>query len=223
MIDVGDTFELTYTTTPGATVVVAWIDPDGVVVFDNQPVPETSPGKYTYTFTPTRAGVWEARFTASGTTTAVERFWVRAEAVTGPPPLATVGEVSSLYRPLTDAESALAKALLRRASALVRNAFPNVDAQIASGKLDPLVVAQAVINMVVRVLRNPEALRSVTTGPFTRAFDVGEAAGLLVITGAEESMLVPPGSDAAGMNFTVGTVFARPGPMMTAWARRWPR
>lgn len=210
MFDVGDAFELTFTTTPGATVVVAWIDPDGTVVFDNQAVAEATanPGDFPYTFLPTRDGVWEARFTASGAATAVERYWVRAEPVTGPPPLATIGEVGELFGTLIPAQEVLTKGLLRRASAMVRSRWPDLQARIAAGTIDPQAPIMAVINMVLRVLRNPGGLKAETTGPFSRTYDTSTAAGLLVISETETELMAPPAE--SGQASPVGTIIAQP-------------
>lgn len=209
-IDVGDAIELTFTTASGATVEVTWLDPDEASVFEDQPVAEAPPGsgKFPFTFLPTRAGTWTALFTASGAATAVERHYIRASPITGPPPLAVVGDVTNQFGTLTPAQEGLTNALLRAASKLVRSRFTQIDANLAAGLLDPDVVALAVTNMVLRVLRNPGGLRSETIGPFSRSYDTGDAAGLLAITDQERSMLTPvrPGAAVA-----VGSIMMRPG------------
>jgi hypothetical protein len=195
-VDVGDAFELTFTTTPGAAVTVSWYDPDLLPVLDGVSVPETpaASGKYPRTFVPNSAGLWHAVFNASGTATAVEEFWVRANAITGQPPLATVGEVGDQFGTMTDAQEGLAKSLLRAASKLVRQRFPLIDTNIAAGRLDPEVVGLAVVNMVLRVLRNPRGLRASTTGPFSVTYDTTTAAGQLAISADEIGTIwVTPG------------------------------
>ncbi len=211
-VDVGDAIELTFTTTPGATVTVTWLDPDQATVLDAVDVDENPAGRYTYTFLPTAPGTWTALFTASGTATAVERLYVRAAAVTGPPPLAVVGDVARQYGTLTAAQEGLTAALLRAASSLVRAQFPAVDTLIAAGRLDPDVVALGVTNMVLRVLRNPSGLRSETIGPFSRTYDTEGAAGQLTITAADATMFSPPvDTTGAAALYGVGTVMMRPG------------
>lgn len=201
VVDVGDALELTFTAAAGATVVVSWLDPDQIQVVDSVEVDEAPPsgsGRFPYTFVPTRAGVWTAQFTASGTATAVERYYVRATVVAGPPPLAAVGDVAGQFGSLTPAEEGLASWLLRAASQMVRARRPAVDDLIAAGSLSGDLVALAVTNMVLRVLRNPAGLRSETVGPFSRSYDTSVAAGLLVLTADEEALLNPtataPGS-----------------------------
>jgi hypothetical protein len=192
-VDVGDALELTFNTAPGAAVVVSWFDPMGVAVIDQAEVAEqpAASGAYPMTFLPTSAGVWSALFTASGSTQAVERYYVRANSVTGLPPLATVGEVGNQYGSMTPAQEGLASWLVRAASKMIRFRYPQVDAQIASGLLDGDVVALVVANMVLRVLRNPGGLRAETTGPFSRSYDTSVAAGLLGLSAEELTMLTP--------------------------------
>jgi len=210
VVDVGDAIELTFSTTPGATVDVSWLSPDQVPVIDAEPVAETpaESGRFPYTLLPTVAGMWTARFTASGTATAVESYFVRASSITGPPPLAAVGDVGSQYGTLTQPQEGLVSWLLRVASSMIRSRYPAIDAQIAAGSLDPDVVAAGVANMILRVLRNPGGLRSETVGPFSRTYDTGQAAGLLVITDFEALMFtVTPAPPPVG----VGVIMMRPG------------
>lgn len=219
-MDVGDAVTVTFTTTPGATVVVSWIGPNGLTAIDRAAVVESpaASGKYPSTYVVNAPGVWQVLYTASGTATQVERFYVRANALTGPPPLATAGEVAEQFGALSPTQEALTATLLRGASKLVRSRFPRIDAQIAKGVLDPDVVALAVVGMVLRVLRNPQGLRSETVGPFSRAYDTSAAAGLLVITADDESMFKP---NAARLS-RARTIMARPG--LAPWphgARPW--
>jgi hypothetical protein len=212
VIDVGDAFELTFSTTAGADVTVSWIDPGGELIIDGQTVTETSPGQYKVTLQAGQAGMWTARFTASGTVTAVEDYYVRARTVTGPPPLAAVGDVAAQFGTLTAAQEGVTAFLLRAASAMIRHAYPFIDAQIITGRLDPDLVALAASNMVLRVLRNPNGLRSETVGPFSRSYDTGTAAGLLVISSTETGLLVPVAvlPDGSGVG-GIGTIRTRPG------------
>lgn len=192
-VDVGDAVELTFTTAPQATVTVSWFDPSGATILDQDPVTESPAGSGSFprTFLPTSPGVWEALFTASGTATAVERYYIRASSISGPPPLATVGEVANQFGTMTSAQEGLTSWLLRAASKMVRARFPLVDAQMATGLLDPDVVSLVVVNMVLRVLRNPQGLRSESIGPFSRSYDTTVAAGLLAFAAGELVMLTP--------------------------------
>jgi hypothetical protein len=216
-VDLGDAVQLTFSTTPGATVSVSWWDPDGNLVIDHEQVPESPAGSgdFPYTYLPTKVGLWTAVFYAVGTATAVETYRIRVQPVPGPPPLATVDELEGLFRPMSVAEQAMARTLLRYASALLRARFPDLDARVAAGTLPADLAALAAIQMVLRVMRNPAGLpplASVRVGPFSQSFFNDGAAGLLVITDAEEAILAPQGATVS----PIGTVMARPG------LARWP-
>jgi hypothetical protein len=207
-VDVGDAVELTFNTVTGATVLASWYDPDGNVVIDQASVAENpaGSGQFPKTFLPTSPGIWYALFTASGAATAVERYFIRANSITGPVPLATVDDFAEVFGTLTTAQQGLVAALLRHASRMLRAAFPDLDSRITSGDLDPDQAALAVIQMVQRVMRNPGGIRSETVGPFSRTFDTSAAAGLLSITAAETALIAaltttPPAS----------TIWAKPG------------
>lgn len=197
VVDVGDAIELTFTTVAGATVTVSWLDPDQVAVIDAEAVTENPAGSglFPKTLVVSSAGVWTAEFRASGTTSAVERYYVRATALSGPPPFAAVGDVTAQYGSMTAAEESLAGWLLRAASNMVRARRPTIDQQISAGLVSQDMAALAVTNMVLRVLRNPSGLRSETVGPFSRSYDTTVAAGLLVFTDAEDQLIAPAGEE----------------------------
>lgn len=201
--DVGDAVEVTFTTSPGATVTVTWYDPDMLPMFEDQPVTENpvGSGRYPKTVLPSRPGMWTAEFKASGTATAVDRYYVRARALSGPPPLAAVGDVAEQFGAMSGAQEQLTAVLVRAASQIIRSRRPDIDTQIAAGIVSGDLVALAVTNMVLRVLRNPAGLRSETVGPFSRAYDTTYAAGLLVLTPDDEKLINPvaqPGATKTG-------------------------
>jgi hypothetical protein len=203
VVDVGDALELTFATNPGATVTATWYDPDMYPVFEDQSVSESpsASGRYPKTFLPDRPGMWTAEFKASGTATANDRYYVRARSLTGPAPLAAVGDVAEQFGSLSAAQENLGSVLIRAASQMIRGRRPDIDAQIAAGTVSPDLVALAVTNMVLRVLRNPGGLRAETVGPFSRTYDTTYAAGLLVFTPDEEKLVEPvasAGATAAG-------------------------
>jgi hypothetical protein len=196
MAEVGDAVELTYTTAPGASVVATWTNPAGTKVLDAVPVTESStvPGDFPYVFVGTAAGTWRATFTASGAAVQVDEFEVLFEVLGGPLPLATVGEYVAIYGELNAARTATCKALLRRASALVRGAYPAVDSKITDGTADAALVGQVVLNMAARALRNPGGLRAETVGPISRTYDTGAASGLLALTDDDRGLLLSAGA-----------------------------
>jgi hypothetical protein len=203
VVDVGDALELSFTTNTGATVTATWYDPDQFPLFEDQPVSEQPPGsgRFPKTFLPDRPGMWTAEFKASGAATANDRYFVRARSLAGPPPLASVGDVAEQFGTLSAAQEQLAAVLIRAASQMIRARRPSIDAQVAAGTVPADLVALAVTNMVLRVLRNPGGLRAETVGPFSRTYDVTYAAGLLVLSPDEESLLNPvvqPGATVKG-------------------------
>lgn len=195
--DVGDAIELIFTTVPGATVTLTWINPDQEEVLQDVSVAEdpAASGRYPYTFVLDSPGVWTAEFRASVTTTVVERYYVRATSLTGPPPFAAVGDVAAQFGTMSTAEQSLAGWLLRAASNMIRSRRPVIDQQIRDGLISQDMAALAVTNMVLRVMRNPGGLRSETVGPFSRSYDTTVAAGLLVITDDEWALLEPAGNN----------------------------
>lgn len=200
MSDVGDAIELTYTTAPGATVVMSWIHiPSGTTFKEDVTVPELTAngvgtGQYPITLVGTLAGMYEAVFSSSGTATAKESYYERFEPVGSTPPLATLGEYTDLYGSLSLARAATCRALLKRASRLVRDTYPSLGDRITAGTVSADSAGLAVLNMVARVMRNPGGLRSETTGPFSRAYDPDAASGMLQITEAETGLLGGPAS-----------------------------
>ncbi|MFG1872148.1 hypothetical protein [Micromonospora arborensis] len=216
---VGDAVEVTFSTTTGATVTVTWISPEGQVVTSATPVVESpsGSGNYPHVLTPTEPGMWEARFTATGAAIQTEPYYLRALALGGPPPLATIDEVIEMFRPLTEAEQGLTKALLRRASHMIRSNVPRFAQRVAAGEIDGESVGHAVINMVLRVLRNPGGLKAETTGPFARTYDTTAAVGLLVLTDTELTMVTPASPAVASP--MAGTIAAGVGPSMGGWLR----
>lgn len=215
-VDVGDAVDITYTGTTGSTVTVDVLTPGLVAISSDVDVPESpsGSGKFPIVFAPTAPGTWTVMVRESVNDTQTERFYVRVSSLTGPAPLAVLGDVQEQYGTMTTAQVQLTTALLRAASALVRSRYPSVDAQIAAGLINPDVAALAVTNMILRVLRNPDGLRSETIGPFSRTYDTGAAAGLLVISDDESPIFAPP---AGAGNFSIGTIRVQAGFRGSPW------
>lgn len=117
--------------------------------------------------------------------------------------LATIDQVTSLGRPLSDAERSLALAWLPVASAIIRARIGTVDARLADGTLSSDLVAYVAAQMIVSALDRPGAgvtQRSETVGPISRSesYDKAAAAGL-GLTDAWLAMLLPAVSATAGI------------------------
>lgn len=211
MSDVGDAIELTYTTAPGATVLMDWIHtPTGAVLQSDVQVPETitagqHTGLYPITLVGSLPGTYEVVFTASGAATSRDSYFERFDPISSVPPLATLGEYTDLYGALNATRSATCRALLKRASQLVRDSYPGIDQRIGDGLVPADSAGLAVLNMVARVMRNPDGLRSQTVGPISRSFDTDVATGMLQLTSAEAGLLIPPVT-RAGARGKFGTV-----------------
>jgi hypothetical protein len=92
-------------------------------------------------------------------------------------PLASPDDVADLWRPLTSTEVARITNLVVKASSLLRQRLPQVDARIArfkadptdGGGLDPMAVATIVATVVKRFLVNPDGATntSETQGPYS--------------------------------------------------------
>lgn len=102
---------------------------------------------------------------------------------------ATVVDVAELYGPLTSAEDTTATRLLNFASALVRRQVPDLDARIAAGTIEPIVVSTVVAQMVIRVLRNPEGYKSENSADYGYELDASRAAGQVYIAPDELALL----------------------------------
>jgi hypothetical protein len=221
--DVGDAVELTFNTRPHAAVTVTLINPDqDETVTEVVPENPAGSGIYPYTFIVATAGIWTAQFVAAGNTAAIERYYVRATPLTGPPPLAVIGDVSAQHGTMSLAEESLAGWLLRNASNMLRGQRPLIDQQLRDGKLSRDLVALAVTNMVLRVLRNPNGLRSESVGPFSRSWDTTTAAGLLVVTDDDLALIQP--TDGTKSGTTVGQFRPRASLAIAPIQRRggWP-
>ncbi|UJP39331.1 Gp19/Gp15/Gp42 family protein [Cellulomonas palmilytica] len=136
--------------------------------------------------------------------------------------LARVEDVQTrLGRPIADDEAPQVDALLRDVEAMIRNRIRDLDDRA----LDPVFLELAVMveaNAVVRVLRNPEGLRTWTVavddGSVTKTRDQATSAGGLYVTDDEWALLDPP---------DVPTAFSSPiryepgwhGAPLTRWGR----
>jgi hypothetical protein len=235
MSEVGDAIELTYSTAPGATVTLTWINRDTEeVLWSEIPVAEqldddgNGTGQYPVVVTGPTPGFWEARFKSTGTANTVESYFERFEITNQPPPLATLAEYEELYGSLSTPRQALARGLLRRASKLLRDSYPSLSTKIAESKASRDTIGLVAINMTAKVLRNLAGLRSETTGPFSRSYDMEAASGLLRIGDDDRILLADAGlGDSAGSKRggKIGTarVKANMAPPSARPGRRWPR
>ena len=103
-------------------------------------------------------------------------------------PLATTSDVVAVMGPLTPEQLPVVAGIIAQASLKVRLAARQAGVDIdALGELDRAVLVAAVVNAVVRVLRNPQGLRqfqqTMTAGPYTQTFSgapAGDGVGVYV-------------------------------------------
>lgn len=112
-------------------------------------------------------------------------------------------------RPLDPEELALVVALLDQAENRLRSnpALANATERLSEDVFRANFTSVAA-DAVVRVLRNPEAIRQEGTGPFSATYDTRAAAGFLTILQEEWDLLLS-GTDGVGM-FVFGVAPAAP-------------
>lgn len=81
--------------------------------------------------------------------------------------------------------------LIARAVALLVLQVPTVPARVDAGTLDQAVVEGVVEDMVLRVLRNPQALRQISIDDFSATVDAAVSAGSLYVSSNELALLSP--------------------------------
>ena len=110
---------------------------------------------------------------------------------------ASTADVAARWRPLSAAETTVATALITDASAVLRARVPTIDARVTAGDLPVALPRSVCVQMVLRVLRNPDGLVSEQIDDYgIRRAD--SATGTLYVTDDELSLLTEaPGSGAA--------------------------
>ena len=91
--------------------------------------------------------------------------------------------------------TAQVQALLEFAYIKLRGKVPGLNDKVTAGTIDRDAVKVVLVEMVQAVLRNTKGLRSETTGPFARSFDVSAASGRLTVTDEHLELL---GQDVDG-------------------------
>lgn len=117
-------------------------------------------------------------------------------------PVDATDVAARLIRALTPAEQTAVPVLLVDAWEEVRGRVPNLDARFDAGLVTEGQVRKVVAAMVVRVLRNPEAIRQWTVDDDTFVRDTALSAGLLYVTPDEVSLLSGVSLDVAHISFS---------------------
>lgn len=100
-----------------------------------------------------------------------------------------LAQVELRFRSFPEPERPKAQALLDDAWAELQARVPTLGARAAAGQLSPALITRVVAAMVIRVLKNPDAIRqwSIDDASFTR--DQLVSGGLLFVTPDEVALL----------------------------------
>lgn len=90
------------------------------------------------------------------------------------------------------------RALIDKASIRLASRLPSLQRRIAAGALDREVVRGVVEDMVLRVIRNPTARRSIGLDDFQETIDTSTSTGLLYVSEDELALLRPPSRRRVG-------------------------
>lgn len=104
---------------------------------------------------------------------------------------ATVADVVSRYRLLTDAETTVATTLLGDAWEMLLGRRPTLEADITAGTVSVSTVVRVLATMVIRVLRNPNGYLQESIDDYTYRRDAAVSAGLLYLTSDELADITP--------------------------------
>lgn len=108
-------------------------------------------------------------------------------------------------KPVSDEQADYVDYLIDKAERLVRDKVPSLSLRITAGKLTAQTVGDVVVDMVVRLLRNPEGLSSESAGDYSYQRNATTGEGRIFIRPDELARLrgnlgqvssVPVGDDA---------------------------
>lgn len=106
-------------------------------------------------------------------------------------------DIEKVWRPLTANEAALIPGLSNRAWLRILARFPDIEVNTAPvpPAVDPLVsvdlVADVMASMIVRVLKNPDSVRSDSVDGDTTTLDAAISSGEMYLTAEEVALLTP--------------------------------
>jgi hypothetical protein len=134
---------------------------------------------------------------------------------------ATASDVAAGWRTLTADEQARATVLLDRAAVLIRAAVPSVPARLTAGTLDAKVPLTVSVNMVQRVLRNPEGVTQQTLGPASVTYDRDDSGALYLsesdLAALTAAAVVVTGAASVGAGSVALAVWDKT--VIPSWAR----
>jgi hypothetical protein len=132
-------------------------------------------------------------------------------------PFATSFDVAARWRPLSTADADRADVLCEDASTLIRARFPGIDAQTASGAVDPNVLKIVVAGMVKRAMIAPDdgvSQESQAMGPYNQSQTFANPLQNVFLTAADMVLILgyqPSASSHKFGNTTTRSEEAGPG------------
>jgi len=111
---------------------------------------------------------------------------------------ATVDDVVRRWRPLSDGEAAMAGVLVEEATALLSVTAPGLRGRVAADPDLGLAARSVTVSMVLRVMKNPDAIRQFSIDDYSRTRDAVASGGLLHVTPEELASLLPPAAVSGG-------------------------
>lgn len=100
-----------------------------------------------------------------------------------------VADLEARFRPLTDAETPVAQALLDDAWAILLTRRPALEQQITDEEVSEGLVRAVVAAMVLRVLRNPNGVRQWSVDDYSETRDNSVSGGFLYVSDDELGLL----------------------------------
>lgn len=107
------------------------------------------------------------------------------------------------FRPLADTEEGVAQALLDDAWAILLTVIPDLEARITAGSTSEALVVSVMSAMVLRVLRNPNGVRSWSVDDYSETRDNSLSAGSLYVSPDEVRLLNGRASSARRGAFSI--------------------
>ncbi|WP_190821966.1 Gp19/Gp15/Gp42 family protein [Saccharopolyspora pogona] len=103
---------------------------------------------------------------------------------------ATPADVEArLGRPLDASETQVVSARLHDSELIIRNRIPDLDERVADGRIDRDVVVLVEVEMVLRLVRNPEGYTAETDGNYSYQLSSDVASGHLSVLPSEWGLL----------------------------------
>lgn len=104
-------------------------------------------------------------------------------------------DIEQVWRPLTTEEAALVTGLSNRAWLRIVAHFPDMDANMTfvapatAPLISPELVRDVMVSMIVRVLKNPDSVRSDSIDGDTTTLDMSISSGEMYLSSSEVALL----------------------------------